>query len=172
LHLLGTMSRKVLVPVLPTERFYDAVVAAAELLGADHGGLLVFLFTDVRPPPLHYEKEGSGRADLAELVDEMDDEPESPELDEWRRQAVEGLEEARDLLRERGIDERNVEYAFADFAIPRSQAIAEEAAAGGYDSVILPAGFVRDGSENAESDPPEEITRELRELGEVEVMVV
>lgn len=166
------MAKKVLVPVLPTDRFYDAVVAAGSLLQADHGGLVVFLFTDVRPTELELEKEGDGRPDLHMVEDQVDDEPDAAANEEWREQQVQALEEARQLLRERGIDDRNIDYAFADYAIPRAEAIAEEASAGGYDAVILPGGFVLDGSENMEEEPPEEIPRELRALGEVAVYVV
>jgi hypothetical protein len=166
------MAKKVLVPVLPTDRFYDAVVAAASLLSADHGGLVVFLFTELRPPEMELEKDGSGRPDLAAMEEDVDDEPDASVVEDWREQQVQGLEEARQLLRERGIDDRNVDYAFADYAVPRAAAIAEEAAAGGYDAVILPGGFVLDGSANLEEEPPEEIARELRELGEVPVYVV
>src|SRR5262249_25478901 len=113
-----------------------------------------------------------GRPDLVAVEDEIDDEPEASEIEEWRRQQVQGLEEARQLLRERGIDERNLDYAFADYALPRAEAIAEEAAAGAYDAVILPGGFVLDGSGNHEEQPPEEIPRELRELDDVAVYVV
>ena len=166
------MAKKVLIPVLPTERFYDAVVAAAALLQADHGGLAVFLFTDVRPPEAELEKNGDGRPDLHMIDDEVDDEADASEIEAWREQQIQGLEEARQLLRERGIDERNVDYAFADYAVPRAEAIAEEAAAGGYDAVILPGGFVLDGSDNLEEEPPEEIPKELRALGEIAVYVV
>ena len=167
------MAKKVLVPVLPTERFYDAVVAAGELLGQERGGLVVFLFTEIRPPPLHFEKEGSGRPDLDEVTEDSDDQAEPTELEERRAQQVQGLDDARALLRERGIDERNIEYAFADYSVPRAEAIAEEAAAGGYDVVMLPAGFVRGGAvESLEQEPPEAITEALRELGEVQVYVV
>ena len=166
------MPRKILVPVLPTERFYDAVVAAAALLTEERGGLVVFLFTELRPPPLAHEDDAGGRADLAEVEEDLDGEPGTEELAAWRERQIQGLDEARQLLRERGIDERNIEYAFADYAVPRAEAIAEEAAAGAYDTVLLPAGFVLDGSENPEEQPPEEIARELRELDEVEVRVV
>jgi nucleotide-binding universal stress UspA family protein len=165
------MAKKVLVPVLPTDRFYDAVVAAGSLLNADHGGLVVFLFTEVRPPEIEFEKDGSGRPDLLSVEEDVDDEPDPSELEEWRQQQVAGLEEARQLLRERGIDDRNVEYAFADSGLPRAEAIAEEASAGAYDAVILPSGFVQTHGET-EEQPPEEIARELRELNEVRVYVV
>ena len=165
------MAKKVLVPVLPTDRFYDAVVAAGSLLNADHGGLVVFLFTEVRPPEMEFEKDGSGRPDLLSVENDVDDEPDPSELEHWRQQQIAGLEDARQLLRERGIDDRNVEYAFADFGLPRAEAIAEEASAGGYDAVILPSGYVRAAAATDEQ-PPDEMTRELRELGEVPVYVV
>src|SRR5262245_40886821 len=166
------MSKKVLVPVLPTDRFYDAVVAAGQLLGQERGGLVVFLFTEVRPPPLHFEKEGSGRPDLDEVTEDSDDQAEPPELEEWRMQQVQGLDEARALLHERGIDERNIEYAFADYSLPRAEAIAEAAAAGGFDAVMLPAGFVSGSAESFEREPPDAIPEALRELDEVRVYVV
>src|SRR5438128_1211906 len=132
------MAKKVLVPMLPTDRFYDAVVAAASLLNADHGGLVVFLFTEVRPPERELDKDGGGRPDQLLVEDEVDDEPDAGMIEDWRQQQIGALEEARQLLRERGVDDRNIDYAFADFALPRAEAIAEEASAGGYDAVILP----------------------------------
>jgi len=167
------MAKKVLVPVLPTERFYDAVVAAGELLGQERGGLVVFLFTQIRPPTPYFEKDGGGRPDLEEVTEEADDQAEPPELEQWREQQIQALDDARALLRERGIDERNIEYAFADYSLPRAEAIAEEAAAGGYDAVMLPAGFVANGAvESYEQEPPDAIPEALRELGEVRVYVV
>jgi hypothetical protein len=166
------MARKILVPVLPSDRFYDAVVAAAGQLTTDGGGLIVFLFTDVPAPPLAYEKDASGRADLEKIEEELDDDVDVDALDSWREQAVQGLDEARQLLRDRGVPESNVDYAFADYAVPRAEAIAEEAAAGGYDAVILPAGFIVTADEEIEEQPPAEIAEALREMGDVRVLVV
>src|SRR5579862_6892420 len=109
------MTRKILVPVLPTERFYDAVVAAASLVGAEQGGLIVFLFTELRPPALEFEKEASGRPDLAEIEEEQDDDRDSALLEHWRQRQIEALDDARALLTERGIDDRYIDYAFADY---------------------------------------------------------
>jgi hypothetical protein len=162
------MARKVLIPVLPTDRFYDAVVAAANVIQSE-GGLIVFLFTDVRAPPSRYD-DSSGRVD--DVVDAIDDRPDPPHLEGWRLQQVEALAEARELLAERGIGPANIEYAFADYAIPRSESIAEEAAAGGYDMVVLPRHFVQPDDTNTEEEPPSAIPAALLELGEVRVLVV
>src|SRR5262249_17901788 len=118
------------------------------------------------------EEDGRGRPDLQELDDEIDDEPGPNQVEQWRRLQIEGLDEARALLAERGIDERNVEYAFADYAVPRAEAIAEEASAGGYDAVILPRGYLCEAELGSESEPPTEIPTALGELGEVRVLVV
>src|SRR5262249_50874748 len=81
LHSTDLMAKKVLVPVLPSDRFYDAVVAAASLLHAEHGGLVVFLFTDVRPTEPELEKEGDGWPDLALVENEVDGEPDRAEIE-------------------------------------------------------------------------------------------
>jgi hypothetical protein len=165
------MAKKVLLPVLPSDRFYDAVVAAANLILAEGGGLLVFLFTELRRPALQYEDDAGGRADLLEIEDEVDDEVSPEQIEDWRARMIDGLEDARTLLRERGIDERYIDYAFADYAVPRAEAIADEAAAGGYDAVILPTGFIRV-NDSAEQEPPEQIPEQLKEMGEVRVLMV
>src|SRR5687767_13312121 len=44
-----SVALKLLIPVLPSERFYDSVVAAGDLI-AREGGTITFLFTKLRPP--------------------------------------------------------------------------------------------------------------------------
>src|SRR5437016_284001 len=122
------MAKKVLVPVLPTERFYDAVVAAADVVHSGGGGLIVFLFTNVRPPQTRYEADGDGWEDATDIEEELDDETPPDITETWRELQIQGLEEARQLLLDRGIDERNIDYAFADYAVPRAEAIVEETA--------------------------------------------
>ena len=41
--------KKILVPVFPSERFYDSVVRAGDIV-ANEGGLITFVFCRVRPP--------------------------------------------------------------------------------------------------------------------------
>ncbi|MBI4510509.1 MAG: hypothetical protein HY698_12825 [Deltaproteobacteria bacterium] len=134
------MARRILVPVVPSERFYDAVVAAGDLM-ASEGGLLTFLFTSVRPPPLVLEKTEGQHESFTEVVPERGD-PE--ELEEWQADMRHGLADARELLYERGIGDDQVNYIFADFETPTAQAITDEAAAGAYDLVVLARGYLVD----------------------------
>src|SRR5438270_13955529 len=48
------MARKILVPVLPSDRFYEAVVRAGEVV-SDEGGLITFAFTQTHPPQETYD---------------------------------------------------------------------------------------------------------------------
>lgn len=132
------MGPKILVPVLPTDRFFDAVVAAADIL-AERGGTLTFLFTTLKSPPLFAEKLPAQHESLAEVPPEKDYDE---DLDAWRDGMVHGLDDARSLLYERGIGDEHVSVTFADFEVPTAQAIADEAAAGGYDLVVLARGEV------------------------------
>jgi hypothetical protein len=134
--------KKLLVPVLPSERFYDAVVAAGDML-AQEGGLLTFLFTEVRPPEEVYADDPGGHPSDVEM---MIDSGEMVERDEWRSAQVSGLEEARQILRERGVRENQIDYVFATNAdtMTAAQAIADEAAAGAYDLVVLARGYFED----------------------------
>jgi hypothetical protein len=142
---------KVLVPVLPTERFYEAVVAAADLV-ADEGGTITFLFTQHRPP-------AEDDAGFAALPAEEDVEA----LDAWEERMRGGMEQARELLLERGIAEEQVNYAFADDDTAPAVAIADEAAAGAYDVVILSRGELANMPDIPGEDPVE-IARELQDL--------
>jgi len=129
------VAKRILVPVLPSDRFYEAVVAAADLL-AREGGLLSFLFTTVRPPPLDDEKrESQTESEYAVAPD-----PDGGDVEAWQDQMVQALADARALLYERGIEDEQVNYLFADYESPPAQSIADEAAAGGYDLVILSRG--------------------------------
>ena len=53
-------------PVFPSERFYDAVVRAADIV-TDEGGLITFAFTRVRPTPEKYAESGDGQANELEV---------------------------------------------------------------------------------------------------------
>lgn len=131
------MARKILVPVMPSERFYDAVVAAADLI-AEEGGLITFLFTRTRPPPLTFEKADSNTETELEIPPEIAD---PDDLERWQAEMDHALDDARDLLYERGVSDEQVNVAFADFETGPAQAIADEAAAGGYDAVVLARGY-------------------------------
>jgi hypothetical protein len=75
-------------------------------------------------------------------------------------------------LTERGIGEAHVEYAFADQADHETpaQAIADEAAAGAYDLVVLARGYFSDEVEEGLS-PPDEVAGAVQQLGEVKLLV-
>ena len=132
------MAKRILVPVVPSDRFYEAVVAAGDLI-ASEGGILTFLFTTVRPPPLLDDKrESQTESEYSVIPDAAD----SDEIDAWQDQMVQALDGARDLLYERGIEDDQVNYLFADYETPAAQSIADEAAAGAYDLVILSRGAI------------------------------
>jgi hypothetical protein len=131
------VAKRILVPVMPSERFYDAVVAAADLVAAE-GGLITFLFTTVRPPPPAFDGHESQSESELEVAPERGD---PDELDVWMADMREGLADARDLLYERGISDEQINHLFADMETPPAQAIADEAAAGGYDVVVLARGY-------------------------------
>lgn len=133
------MGMKLLVPVMPTERFYDAVVAAGDLV-SEKGGVITFLFTTVRPPPLFLEKVESSPSAIAAIVDLVPDTERDEE--EWENEMIQALADARVLLYERGLSDDVISVVFADRGLSTAQSIADEAAAGGYDAVILSRGYL------------------------------
>lgn len=163
------MALKLLVPVLPSERFYDAVVAAGDLLAAE-GGTITFMFTDVRPPPFWEEKEAVGydaelEPDAALSRDDT--------VEAWQNQMTAGLADARDLLRERGVAEDQVIVLFGDIDVPAAQAIADEAAAGAYDMVVLPKQAIASMPTDMAGGAPTDIADAVQELADdgVKLMV-
>jgi hypothetical protein len=159
------MAKKMLVPVFPSDRFYEAVVRAADIIN-DEGGLIVFVFTKIRPSPDAYAADGDGRpSELDMSMDAGDVDVE--DIDKWRDQQIAGLEEARQLLFDRGVRESQIEYVFADDADTEgtAQAIADEAAAGAYDMVILSHGyFENEVNEPGEDNTPQDVARAVAEL--------
>jgi hypothetical protein len=159
------MAKKVLVPVFPSDRFYEAVVRAADIV-AEEGGLVVFAFTKVRPTPDAYSSNGDGRP--AELDVELGGgEIDGPDIEAWRVAQISGLEEARQLCYDRGVDDSSIDYLFADEADGEgtAQAIADEAAAGAFDMVVLSRGYF----ENEVEDPslggtPQDVAAAVVEL--------
>ena len=165
------MARKLLVPVLPSDRFYDAVVAAGDLVAAE-GGLITFLFTDVRPPD-DASDNGDGHPSELDATLQGDD-VDSAELEKWRSAQVSGLEDARQILYDRGVNDDHIDYLFADYADTESaaQAIADEAAAGAYDLVVLARGYIEEEVTDQGSDATEILDTIRKEIGdEVRVMV-
>lgn len=158
------MALKLLIPVLPSERFYDGVVAAGDLL-AREGGTITFLFTKLRPPPEVVEHADQGFEPNLDPDIELATE-DTDALDAWRDEMVADLAEARDLLRERGIGDNQVEARFADLDIPPARAIADEAAAGGFDLVVLPRGAMIGLPDLMEGGAPVEIASAVQELAE------
>lgn len=163
------MALKLLLPVLPSERFYDAVVAAGDLV-ATEGGTITFFFTDVRPPPFWEEKEDVGydaelEPDTALSRDDT--------VETWQNQMTAGLADARDLLLERGIGEDQITTTFGDIDVPPAQAIADEAAAGAYDMVVLPKQAIAAMPGDLAGGAPLEIAEAVRELADdgVKLMV-
>jgi hypothetical protein len=164
------MAKKILVPVFPSEWFYDAVVRAGELVARD-GGLVTFAFTAVRPSPDAYNAVGDGRPTELEVAPDAGD-YDARDLENWRAEQISGLEEARALLYERGVGDEQIDYIFADEADAEgaAQAIADEAAAGAYDVVLLARGYFDDEVEEEESTP-QEIAQAVRELDGVQLMI-
>ncbi len=156
------MALKLLVPVLPSDRFYDAVVAAGDLL-AREGGTVTFFFTKVRPPPLWAEMEDAGfEGELEPDVELSGDDS----VEGWQDQMAAGLEDARELLRERGIGEDQVSVLFGDIEAPPAQAIADEAAGGAYDMVVLSKGAMVSMPEELASSASADIAAAVRELAD------
>jgi hypothetical protein len=160
------MGKKLLVPVLASDRFFDAVVAAGDLL-AHEGGTITFLFTKTRPPPFLEEKEDTGFDTELELSAGIQGNDEDTEG--WQQQMIEGLRDATDLLLERGVADDQVTYVFADDDISAAEAIAGEAAAGAYDMVVLSKGVfvsIPDDAETPGGSPPEDIAAAVQQLSD------
>jgi hypothetical protein len=135
--------------------------------------MVTFLFTEVRPPEQVVDEDVDGRPSEKEVSSTAGDRDGSDVID-WEQKQIAALAEARALLYERGIGDDLVDYLFADEADTESaaQAIADEAAAGGYDLVVLARGYFTDSVEEQGSQP-EEIADAVQSLGEdVHLMVV
>jgi hypothetical protein len=159
------VAKKVLVPVFPSDRFYEAVVRAADIL-EDEGGLIVFAFTKVRPSPEAYFDEADGRPAELDVAVEAGD-FDAKDLETWRAKQIAGLEEARQLLYDRNIRDGQVDYVFLDEADSEGtgQAIADEAAAGAYDAVVLSRGyFVNEVNEPGQEHTPEDVAQAVTAL--------
>ena len=157
------MAKKLLVPVFPSDRFYEAVVISGEIL-ADEGGVVAFAFTKTRPSPQVYEDDEDGQPSLLDISfvgDEMD----PADLEKWREEQVAALEEARVLLYQRGVSESQIDYLFLDVADGEgaAQAIADEAAAGAYDMVVLARGYFENEVPNEDSTP-QDVARAVQDL--------
>ncbi len=165
------MPNKILLPVFPSDRFYEAVVRAGDLV-ADEGGLVVFLFTRVRPTPDSYSAEGDGHpAELDVSTDAGGFDAE--DFERWSELQIAALEEARQLLYDRGVGDHQIDYLFADEADAEgsAQAIADEAAAGAYDVVILARGYFIN-EVNADDSTPEDVAEAVQALEGPRLMVV
>ena len=164
------MAKKILLPVFPSDRFYEAVVRAGDIVG-EEGGLVTFAFTRVRPTPEKYAEAGNGQAAELDVEVEAGD-FDAKDLEEWRQQQISGLDEARRLLYERGVSDGQMNYLFADEADSEgaAQAIADEAAAGAYDLVVLARGYFED-EVNEEESTPAEVAEAIQELEDVKLVV-
>jgi len=162
--------KKVLVPVFPSEWFYDAVIGAAEIV-AREGGIITFAFCRVRPPAEVYDDDVDGRPDALEVSTNARN-FDGFDLEHWREKQIAGLEDARHLLYQRGIGDAQIDYLFADEAEHEggAQAIADEAAAGAYDMVILSHGYFDDEVREEESTP-QEVAAAIQEVGDIALVV-
>jgi nucleotide-binding universal stress UspA family protein len=162
--------KKILVPVFPSEWFYDAVIRAGDIV-AHEGGLLTFAFCRVRPPDQVYADEADGRPEALDVSTNAGD-FDGRDLEKWREQQIAALEEARTLLYDRGVTDAQIDYLFADQAEHEggAQAIADEAAAGAYDMVVLSHGYFDDEVKEEESTP-EEVAAAVQSLDEVQLVV-
>jgi hypothetical protein len=164
------MAKKILVPVFPSEWFYDACIRAADIV-AQEGGLITFAFCRVRPPDDVYNDDADGRPGELEISTNARD-YDGKDLEAWREKQIAALEDARQLLYQRGISDAQIDYIFADEAEHEggAQAIADEAAAGAYDMVILSHGYFDDEVIEEESTP-QEVAAAIQEIGEVSLVV-
>ena len=95
------MSKKILVPVFPSEWFYDACIRAADIV-AQEGGIVTFAFCRVRPPESAYADDGDGRPGELDISTNAGD-YDGKDLEAWREKQIAALEEARQLLYQRGV---------------------------------------------------------------------
>ena len=157
------MAKKLLVPVFPSDRFYEAVVLAGDIV-ADEGGLVAFAFTKTRPSPRVFEDDEDGQPSLLDIAytgDELD----PADVEKWREEQVAALEDARQLLYQRGVGDAQIDYLFLDIADGEgaAQAIADEAAAGAYDLVVLARGYFENEVPNEDSTP-QDVARAVQDL--------
>jgi hypothetical protein len=165
------MAKKILVPVFPSDRFYEAVVRAADIV-ADEGGLITFAFTHVRPTPESYDEAShDGQATELDIAVEAGG-YDAEDLEKWRDSQVAALDEARRLLYDRGVTDGQIDYLFADEADAEggAQAIADEAAAGAYDMVVLSHGYFEDEVDEEQSTPAE-VAEAVQAVGDVKLIV-
>ena len=164
------MAKKILVPVFPSEWFYDACIRAADIVALE-GGIITFAFCRVRPPESAYADDGDGRPGELDVSTNAGD-YDGKDLEAWREKQIAALEEARQLLYQRGVGDAQVDYIFADEAEHEggAQAIADEAAAGAYDMVVLSHGYFDDDVREEESTP-QEVAAAIQEIGEVSLVV-
>lgn len=126
----------VLVPVIPDDSFYDAVVAAGSVV-AQQGGSITFLFLHTQPPDDLLEDQEGGPTHWDEKVLE---EASAGEIESWQEQQIAALTEARELLEERGVSEDAILYRFVEEEVSADISISEEIARGAYDMIVLPEG--------------------------------
>ena len=164
------MTKKILLPVFPSDRFYEAVIRAGDIVG-DEGGLVTFAFTRVRPTPEAYDADPDGQPTELDVEVEAGD-FDGRDLEGWRQKQISGLDEARRLLYERGVGDGQIDYLFADEADAEgaAQAIADEAAAGAYDLVVLAKGYFED-EVNEEESTPAEVAEAVQALEDVKLVV-
>lgn len=164
------MAKKILVPVFPSDWFYDAVIRAGDIV-AEQGGLITFAFCRVRAPETVIDDDVDGRPgelDVSTNARDFD----GKDLEAWREKQIAGLDEARQLLYHRGVRDAQIDYLFADQADHEggAQAIADEAAAGAYDMVVLSHGYFDDEVLEEESTP-QEVAAAVQEIGDVSLLV-
>jgi hypothetical protein len=164
------MAKKILVPVFPSERFYDAVVRAGDIVALE-GGLVTFAFTRIRPSPETYDADADGRPTEIDVSTDAGD-FDAKDLEAWRQEQIAGLDEARTLLYERNVRDSQIDYLFADEADGEgaAQAIADEAAAGAYDMVMLSRGYF-DEEVNEDDSTPAEVAAAIQEIEGVKLVV-
>ena len=159
------MAKKILVPVYPSDAFYDAVVAARDIV-ATEGGIITFLFTRTRPSEAAYDDAESGGHPSELDVSAGSGGADGRQIEIWRDQQVEALDEARRLLTERGVGGDRIDYSFADDADESAaEAIAGEAAAGAYDLVVLSRAYFSDEVDDSFSSP-EEVADAIQSLSD------
>ena len=164
------MAKKILVPVFPSDWFYDACLRAADIV-AQEGGLITFAFCRVRPPQSAYDSDPDGRPGELDVSTNAGDFDGKDSKRGAKGTSPRSKRRARCSRNAACVDSR-IDYLFADEAEHEggAQAIADEAAAGAYDMVILSHGYFDDEVLEEESTP-QEVAAAVQEIGDVSLLV-
>ena len=139
----------------------------------DEGGLITFAFCRVRPPEsTYYTTMATGaRASSTSRLNAGD--YDGKDLEKWREEQIAGARGgAPAALRSAACATRRSTTCSPTRPTHEggAQAIADEAAAGAYDMVVLSHGYFDD-EVNEEESTPQEVAAAVQEIGEVSLVV-